>query len=58
MQLALFDFDGTITDREMFIPFLQHTLPSWRRALGSMAQDRELLELARTRTCRWQPQSA
>jgi HAD superfamily hydrolase (TIGR01490 family) len=37
MQLALFDFDGTITDREMFIPFLQHALPPWRRMLGSAA---------------------
>ena len=35
MHLALFDFDGTITDREMFIPFLQRALPPWRRALGS-----------------------
>jgi HAD superfamily hydrolase (TIGR01490 family) len=35
MQLALFDFDGTITDREMFIRFLQHATPPMRRVLGS-----------------------
>jgi HAD superfamily hydrolase (TIGR01490 family) len=34
MHLALFDFDGTITDREMFIRFLQHAAPRARRLLA------------------------
>lgn len=34
MQLALFDFDGTITDREMFIPFLEHAVAPARLAFG------------------------
>ena len=37
MHLALFDFDGTITDREMFIRFLRHATPAWRSVLGSTA---------------------
>ncbi len=34
MNLALFDFDGTITDRDMFLPFMAHAVPPLRLALG------------------------
>lgn len=34
MDIAFFDFDGTITDREMFVAFLEHAVPKWRLALG------------------------
>ncbi|GGA81912.1 hydrolase [Arenimonas soli] len=36
MDLALFDFDGTITDREMFVPFLAHAVERRRFALGKL----------------------
>jgi phosphatidylglycerophosphatase C len=35
MNLALFDFDGTITSREMFRPFIEFAVSPRRRALGS-----------------------
>ena len=35
MNLALFDFDGTLTTKETFAPFLRHAVPSMRRAWGS-----------------------
>jgi HAD superfamily hydrolase (TIGR01490 family) len=35
MNLALFDFDGTITTREMFRPFIEFAVSPRRRALGS-----------------------
>ncbi|WP_114241520.1 HAD family hydrolase [Dyella sp. C9] len=34
MNLALFDFDGTITTREMFRPFLEFAVPRRRLAWG------------------------
>lgn len=34
MNLALFDFDGTITHREMFADFIRFAVPRWRRWLG------------------------
>jgi phosphatidylglycerophosphatase C len=34
MDLALFDFDGTITDREMFVPYLEQAVPRRRLLLG------------------------
>jgi len=34
MNLALFDFDGTITTRAMFQPFLAYAAPRWRLAIG------------------------
>lgn len=34
MDLALFDFDGTITDREMFAPYLVQAATPWRLAIG------------------------
>lgn len=34
MNLALFDFDGTITTREMFSDFMQLAVPSRRLAVG------------------------
>ena len=34
MDIALFDFDGTITDREMFVAFLGHAAEPRRIALG------------------------
>ncbi|MGO4503043.1 MULTISPECIES: HAD family hydrolase [unclassified Dyella] len=34
MNLALFDFDGTITTREMFRPFIEFAVSPRRRALG------------------------
>ncbi len=37
MNLALFDFDGTLTTRETFAPFLRYAVPPLRRALGSVA---------------------
>lgn len=37
MDLALFDFDGTITDREMFVPFLKLVAPPPRLVLGKLA---------------------
>lgn len=36
MNLALFDFDGTITSREMFAPFMHFAVAPGRRALGSL----------------------
>ena len=35
MNLALFDFDGTITHKETFAPFLRFAIPRHRRLLGS-----------------------
>ncbi len=35
MNLALFDFDGTITTREMFRSFIEFAVPPRRRALGT-----------------------
>jgi HAD superfamily hydrolase (TIGR01490 family) len=37
MNLALFDFDGTITKREMFGDFMQLVVPSRRFAIGRIA---------------------
>jgi phosphatidylglycerophosphatase C len=34
MNLALFDFDGTITTGDMFSPFLKYAIPSHRQVLG------------------------
>lgn len=34
MDLALFDFDGTITSRDVFPSFLVHGAPRWRVGLG------------------------
>lgn len=36
MNLALFDFDGTITTREMFRPFIEFSVSPRRRALGGI----------------------
>lgn len=36
MNIALFDFDGTITHREMFRPFLEFAVPPRRRMLASI----------------------
>jgi HAD superfamily hydrolase (TIGR01490 family) len=36
MDLALFDFDGTITDREMFAPYLVQAATPGRLALGKL----------------------
>lgn len=36
MNLALFDFDGTITTREMFRPFLEFAVSRRRRVLGGV----------------------
>jgi HAD superfamily hydrolase (TIGR01490 family) len=36
MNLALFDFDGTITHTETFAPFLRFVIPRHRRVLGSV----------------------
>jgi HAD superfamily hydrolase (TIGR01490 family) len=36
MNLALFDFDGTITTREMFAAFVRFAAPRWRVRLGSV----------------------
>ena len=35
MNLALFDFDGTITTRETFRSFIEFAVPPRRRALGT-----------------------
>ena len=35
MNLALFDFDGTITRQETFAPFLRFAVPRRRRVLGN-----------------------
>ncbi|RDI97147.1 HAD family hydrolase [Dyella solisilvae] len=37
MNLALFDFDGTITTREMFRPFLEFAASRRRRLVGGLA---------------------
>lgn len=37
MNLALFDFDGTITSRELFVDFVHYATPRWRLALGKLA---------------------
>lgn len=34
MDLALFDFDGTLTTRETFVDVLQACTPRWRLAIG------------------------
>lgn len=36
MNLALFDFDGTLTDREMFPLFVRHAVPRRRLWLGQL----------------------
>lgn len=36
MDLALFDFDGTLTTRETFPDFLDHAVPRWRLRLGKV----------------------
>ncbi|GAB3100539.1 HAD-IB family phosphatase [Lysobacter terrae] len=36
MELALFDFDGTITDREMYVPYLEQAVPPLRLAIGKV----------------------
>jgi HAD superfamily hydrolase (TIGR01490 family) len=36
MDLALFDFDGTLTDREMYVPYLEQAVPRPRLALGKL----------------------
>lgn len=36
MNLALFDFDGTITTREMYRDFIQVAVPPRRRAIGAV----------------------
>ncbi|SFR95233.1 HAD-superfamily subfamily IB hydrolase, TIGR01490 [Dyella sp. OK004] len=36
MNLALFDFDGTITTHEMFAPFVRFAVPPGRRMLGNV----------------------
>ena len=33
-DLALFDFDGTVTTRETFPDFIRHAIPPRRRTLG------------------------
>jgi phosphatidylglycerophosphatase C len=35
MNLALFDFDGTITQREMFADFMRYAVPRRRRHIGA-----------------------
>jgi hypothetical protein len=35
MNLALFDFDGTLTTRETFGDFMRHAVTPLRRALGA-----------------------
>ncbi|RAP59675.1 HAD-IB family phosphatase [Oleiagrimonas sp. MCCC 1A03011] len=35
-DLALFDFDGTLTVRETFADFMRAATPSWRRYLGGL----------------------
>ena len=35
MNLALFDFDGTLTTRETFGDFVRHAVTPLRRALGA-----------------------
>ncbi|WP_193331785.1 HAD-IB family hydrolase [Pseudoalteromonas ulvae] len=35
-NLALFDFDGTITEREMFSVFLRFSAPTYRKWLGNL----------------------
>jgi hypothetical protein len=37
MNLALFDFDGTITDADTWTPFVRLTATSTRTAIGSIA---------------------
>jgi phosphatidylglycerophosphatase C len=36
LDLALFDFDGTLTTRETFPDFLDHAVPRWRLRLGKV----------------------
>jgi len=36
MNLALFDFDGTITYDEMYTPFIKYTTPKWRLKLARL----------------------
>lgn len=35
-NLALFDFDGTITTEQMFVPFMEYVSPSWRMTTGRL----------------------
>jgi phosphatidylglycerophosphatase C len=37
MRLALFDFDGTITDRDTFTPFVRFSVGPWEWRVGSVA---------------------
>ena len=36
MNLALFDFDGTITECDTFTPFIKKALPKYRRRIGQL----------------------
>jgi len=37
MDLALFDFDGTVTHVDSFVPFVRHSVPSLRFVVGAAA---------------------
>ena len=49
MNLALFDFDGTITTRDVYPGFLQYCSPRWRVVLGWMVLGVPYLLLKRGR---------
>lgn len=36
MNLALFDYDGTITTGDTFTPFLRYAIPTWRAVAGGL----------------------
>ena len=36
MNLALFDFDGTITSKDSFLPFLRSVVSPWRARIGTV----------------------
>lgn len=46
MRLALFDFDGTLTTRDTFVPFLRHVFGSARLLQGLAASSGPLLAYA------------
>lgn len=36
MNLALFDFDGTVTTQDTFTPFIHYAIPTFRRTIGAI----------------------
>jgi phosphoserine phosphatase len=54
MNLALFDFDGTITSSDTWTPFMRFACRyALVYAYGDSGEDREMIELAHKKYYRW-----